>query len=145
MKNFLTIIFLLSAAFAFAACGGEEKTECQDMDRYLNDEICPDKTITFCATESGKGWFKIDGKKYECKGSGDNIDCDKAIEKIYNACGRTNCEYESSSTCDYQICTDENGSRWYEYNGKKYECEGTWDDIDCDRATDELTNDCEGS
>lgn len=145
MKNFLTIIFLLSAAFAFAACGGEEKTECQDMDRYLNDEICPDKTITFCATESGKGWFKIDGKKYECKGSGDNIDCDKAIEKIYNACGRTNCEYESSSTCDYQVCTDENGSRWYEYNGKKYECEGTWDDIDCDRATDELTNDCEGS
>jgi hypothetical protein len=143
MKNFLTIIFLLSAAFAFAACG-EEKTECQDMDKYLNDQICPDKTITFCATESGKGWFEFDDEKYECEGNGNNISCDKAFEEIYSACGRTNCEYESSSTCDYKVCSDENGGRWYEYNGKKYECEGTWGDLDCDRAIDELNNDCEG-
>ena len=138
MKKFWeTVIFVLST-FALVSCGGDEDVKCEDV-----GEFCPD--LIMCANMNKKtAWFEYEDKKYKCKGSGENIDCDKAFEEVVNACGLTHCEYESSSTCDYQVCTDENGGRWYEYNGKKYECEGTWDDLDCDRANDELNNDCEG-
>ena len=146
MKKFLKAMLIALGVFLLVSCGGDEDAHCEEVNNLgIFDWSCQDSEVMLCANEKKQtAWFEYDGKKYKCKGSGENIDCDKAFQELYNACGQTNCEYKSSSTCDYQVCTDENGSRWYEYNGKKYECEGTWDDIDCDRATDELNNDCEG-
>lgn len=138
MKKFWEAMIFVLSTFALVSCG-DENVKCEDV----GERFCPD--LIMCANLSkNTAWFEYEGEKYKCKGSGENIDCDKAFEEVFSACGLTHCKYESSSTCDYQVCTDENGGRWYEYNGKKYECEGTWDDLDCDRATDELNNDCEG-
>lgn len=89
MKKFSALMLFALSAFLLVSCGGEEKTECQTLDdEHLNDEICPDKKITFCVTESGKGWFKVEGKKYECKGNiyDDDDFCDNIIEEMYHDC-----------------------------------------------------------
>lgn len=141
MKKILAAMLVVLSAFLLVSCGGDEDVECRDVGELM----CPGSELTLCANEKkGTAWFEYEGEKYKCEGKGEDIDCDKAVEEVYKACGRTNCEYGTGSACDYQVCTDENGSRWYEYNGKKYECEGTWEDIDCDRANEELNNDCEG-
>ena len=140
MKKILAAVIFVFSAFALVSCGGDENVQCENVGELM----CPGSEVMLCANESkGTGWFEYEDKKYKCEGKHEDIDCDKAVEKVHNACGQTNCEYESGSTCDYKVCTDKNGSRWYEYNGKKYECQGTWEDIDCDRANSELTEDCE--
>lgn len=141
MKKFWEAMLFALSVFLLVSCGGDEDAHCENVGEWM----CPGSEVILCVNESkGTGWFEYEDQKYKCEGKNEDIDCDKAVEEVYKACGQTNCEYGTGSACDYKVCTDENGSRWYEYNGKKYECEGTWDDIDCDRATDELNNDCEG-
>ena len=89
MKKFLSVTLLALSAFLFVSCGGEEKKHCEELkDEYLKEQICPDKKITFCATESGdEMWFVIDGKKYKCEGSPEETGfCDNNIQEIYNDC-----------------------------------------------------------
>ena len=145
MKKFMeTMIFVLIVS-ALVSCGGDENVQCEDFNNLGQFEwACEDAEVMLCANEKKQtAWFEYEGEKYKCKGSGENIDCDKAFQEVYHACASTYCRNDSNGLCDYQVCTDENGGRWYEYNGKKYECEGTWEDIDCDRANSELTEDCE--
>ena len=86
MKKFLTASLLAFIAFLLLSCGGDEKIKCESSeDQEGSDLICPGKKFTVCATESGdEAWFKIDGKKFKCKGGIE--DCDEAFEEFYNYC-----------------------------------------------------------
>ena len=140
MKKIPAAMFLVLSVFLLVSCGDDENVQCENVGEWM----CPGSEATLCANEKkGTGWFEYEGETYTCEGKHEDIDCDKAVEKVYIACGQTNCEYGTGSACDYKICIDKYGSRWYEYNGKKYECEGAWDYINCDRADEELNNDCE--
>lgn len=88
MKKLLETALFVSGALFLASCGGEEKVKCQH-DPHMSDQICPDKKITICATESGdEVWIKIDDKKYKCEGSiyDDSDFCQNVIDKLYDEC-----------------------------------------------------------
>ena len=57
--------------------------------------------------------------------------------------GSTRCEDDEMDGCSYKTCVTEDGKAWYEYNGKKYNCSGSGQNISCVEAGMALYNDCQ--
>ena len=55
--------------------------------------------------------------------------------------GDKNCENYINDGCSYKFCETED-SKWYEYNGQKFKCEGSGEDVYCSDAEEELFEAC---
>ena len=85
MKKFSLLMLFALSTFLLVSCGKEEIKCESSKDQEGSDILCPDKDFIVCATESGdEAWFKVDGKKFKCKGGIE--DCDEAFEEFYNYC-----------------------------------------------------------
>ena len=81
MKKFLAVALFAFGTFALISCGGSSgSTHCEPGD----DSSCDWEA---CANEGGSAWYEHDGKKYECKGSGQSVDCTEAEMELYQDCG----------------------------------------------------------
>lgn len=85
MKKFLVATLFALSTFLLVSCGKEEIKCESSKDQEGSDILCPGKDFIVCATESGdEAWFKVDGRKFKCKGGIE--DCDEAFEEFYNYC-----------------------------------------------------------
>ena len=81
MKKFLATMIFVFGAFALVSCGGS------DGDTHCEEDGSEGCRYEVCATEGGSAWYEYDGKKYKCKGSGQNVDCYEAAMELFEACG----------------------------------------------------------
>jgi hypothetical protein len=82
MKKFLAVTLFAFGTFALVSCGGSDSgsTHCEDGNN-------PDCNYKVCANEGGSAWYEYEGKKYNCKGSKQNVDCSDAVNELFQACG----------------------------------------------------------
>lgn len=151
MKKFLVFAALFAAVFMMVSCGGSSsgsKGVYTDGDKVCSrstdyGDYCKGHEIRFCI-EGDDYWYEVEGtgKKFKCKADGD---CVNAAVELNNYCEDTNIDYEEEDgatcitteepdTCDgrpVKTCTKDDGSFWYEVDGKKFECK--------ERGTQECT------
>ena len=160
MKKFLVFAAMFAAMFLMVSCGGTDlngdgvtydgKKYCSE---FWSEEQCKGHDVKVCS-EDDKAWYEVEGtgKKFEC---GKDDDCTKAAYDLSNYCFDSNIDYdeEDGATCvtttepdtcggkAVKTCTAEDGSYWYEVDGKKFECKET-DTEECTQAVLDFTKYC---
>ena len=160
MKKFLVFAAMFAAMFLMMSCGGGSGIA---GDGYYSDgdKVCSD----FSDSGDCKGhdvracvkgddyWYEVEGtgKKFKC----DDGDCTKAAFELNNYCYDTNIDYdeedgaacvttEEPDTCggkSVKYCSKDDGSYWYEVDGKKYECKDP-DSEECTQTVMDFLNYC---
>ena len=161
MKKFLVFAAMFAAAFMMVSCGGADlngdgvtydgKKYCAE---FWSEEQCKGHDVKVCS-EDDKAWYEVEGtgKKFEC---GKDDDCTKAAYDLSNYCFDTGINYdeEDGATCvtttepdtcggkAVKTCTAEDGSYWYEVDGKKFECKDSSKEEECMQAVTDYTKYC---
>ena len=161
MKKFLVFAAMSAAAFMMVSCGGADlngdgvtydgKKYCAE---FWSEEQCKGHDVKVCS-EDDKAWYEVEGtgKKFEC---GKDDDCTQAAIDLSNYCFDSNIDYEEEDgatcvtteepdTCGgkaVKTCTAEDGSYWYEVDGKKFECKDTSKEEECTQAVVDFSKYC---
>ena len=115
-----------------------------------DQDNCEGKVVKYCQKDDST-WYEVDGKKFEC----DETGCVKAGIDLNNYCYGTDIDYEEEDgatcvtnsepdTCGgkaVKYCTKEDGSYWYEVDGKKFECKETGSE-ECTQAMVDFSKYC---
>ncbi len=160
MKKFFVFAAMFAAMFLMMSCGGSSITDdgyytdgdkvCSD---YSDSGDCKGHDVRACV-EGDDYWYEVEGtgKTFKCKADGD---CTQAAVDLNNYCYDTNIDYdeEDGATCAtteepdtcggkaVKFCTKDDGSYWYEVDGKKYECKDAGSE-ECTQAMMDFSNYC---
>ena len=88
MKKFLVVALFVFGSFMLVSCGGDDSSSSSGGgSTYCEDSGESNCQYKACGRSDGTAYYEYNGKNYECKGSGKNIDCNDAAMKLYQDCG----------------------------------------------------------
>ena len=143
MKTVLICLLLLS----IVGCGGGNSNNSGGSSSSPSeDTISCSKGSYECKTKrdgTETSRYCVDGSHYEVEVCDDG--CNEDTGRCYGddgySDGDTTCTIGDDSECDYVVCASKD-TAWYEYNGRKYYCDGSGSNLDCSDAVLYLYEDC---